>query len=171
MYPDKRGPYPGAIFPEHRTVWAVDRNEKRPATSLRRFSEVAALSRGDIFQMAKLSIRIDLSPTSAIGPGKIQLLELIDQTGSISAAARAMNMSYRRAWLLVDDLNHIFKAAVVVTHPGGGSHSGARLTASGLRLVASYREMEMKAHTAVAKHLRALNEAAKSKRLSSPKSR
>lgn len=121
--------------------------------------------------MAKLSIRIDLSPTSAIGPGKIQLLELIDQTGSISAAARAMNMSYRRAWLLVDDLNHIFKAAVVATHPGGGSHSGARLTASGLRLVASYREMEMKAHAAVAKHLRALNGAAKDKRLLPPKSR
>lgn len=119
--------------------------------------------------MAKLSIRIDLSPNSAIGPGKIQLLELIDQTGSISAAARAMNMSYRRAWLLVDDLNHIFKAAVVATNPGGGRHSGTRLTTSGLRLVQRYREIEMNAHTAVAKHLRALNGAANERRLSPSK--
>lgn len=54
--------------------------------------------------MAKLTIRVDLAPAGAVGPGKIRLLELVDETGSISAAGRAMNMSYRRAWLLIDEL-------------------------------------------------------------------
>lgn len=121
--------------------------------------------------MAKLTIRIDLSATAAIGPGKVRLLELIDETGSISAAARAMNMSYRRAWLLVDDLNHIFKGEVVTTRPGGGVRSGAQLTAFGRRLAQRYREMETETHGVLAKHLRALNGAMTTPRPSSSKMR
>jgi len=69
--------------------------------------------------VAKLTIRIDLSDHGAIGPGKIRLLELVGESGSISAAGRAMNMSYRRAWMLIDNLNRCFRSPVVETQLGG----------------------------------------------------
>ncbi|HYB08966.1 MAG TPA: winged helix-turn-helix domain-containing protein [Alphaproteobacteria bacterium] len=103
--------------------------------------------------MLKLWIRIDLSPDAAIGPGKIRLLELIAETGSISAAGRAMAMSYRRAWLLVDELNGLFKEPVVSTRQGGKAGGGARLTVFGRDLVRSYREMEKRAEAALSKEL------------------
>lgn len=103
--------------------------------------------------MASLSIRVDLSPSAALGPGKVRLLELIEETGSISAAGRAMDMSYRRAWLLLDDLNRLFREPVAVTAHGGRSGGGARLTPFGERLVRGYRQMETKAHNAVAEYL------------------
>ena len=109
--------------------------------------------------MVKLSFRIDLSPTDAVGPGKIRLLELIDETGSISAAGRAMKMSYRRAWLLVDELNGLFKERVALTAQGGKAGGGAALTAFGRNLVRRYRDMETEAHTALSKHLTALKAA------------
>jgi molybdate transport system regulatory protein len=109
--------------------------------------------------MVKLSFRIDLSPTHAVGPGKIRLLELIEETGSISAAGRAMNMSYRRAWLLVDELNQLFKERVAVTAQGGKAGGGAALTAFGRSLTKRYRDMESEAHAAVSKHLSALRAA------------
>ena len=77
---------------------------------------------------ARLSIRIDLPGGRRVGPGKIRLLELIDETGSISAAGRAMAMSYRRAWLLVESLNTGFREPVVDAQPGGRHGGGARLT-------------------------------------------
>jgi molybdate transport system regulatory protein len=69
--------------------------------------------------VARLTIRIDLSAQGAIGPGKIRLLELVGESGSISAAGRAMNMSYRRAWMLIDNLNRSFRLPVVETQLGG----------------------------------------------------
>ena len=63
--------------------------------------------------MAKLRVRIDLEPAGAIGPGKVRLLESVEALGSISAAARSMKMSYRRAWLLIDSLNRSFREPVV----------------------------------------------------------
>ncbi|HZB89875.1 MAG TPA: winged helix-turn-helix domain-containing protein [Stellaceae bacterium] len=110
--------------------------------------------------MANLSIRVDLSPTSAIGPGKIRLLELIDATGSISAAGRAMEMSYRRAWLLVDELNQLFREPVAVTAHGGRSGGGASLTPFGKRLIEGYRRMESDAEDAVADFLSMIDVAA-----------
>ena len=107
--------------------------------------------------MAKLSIRIDLSTANSVGPGKIALLELIEKTGSISAAGRAMNMSYRRAWLLVEELNQLFKERVATTKLGGTAGGGAELTAFGRALVKNYRDMESEAHAAVAKRLSALD--------------
>ena len=89
--------------------------------------------------MAKLTIRIDLTPTHAIGPGKIQLLELIERTGSISAAGRAMTMSYRRAWRLIEELNRAFTGRVVMASPGGRAGGGAKLTPTGRKLVRHYR--------------------------------
>jgi molybdate transport system regulatory protein len=109
--------------------------------------------------MPKVIIRIALSSSSAIGPGKIRLLEHVDETGSISAAARAMDMSYRRAWLLIDELNSIFKQRVTVAEHGGRAGGGAKLTAFGRDLVRHYREMETDAHVALSTHLATLEAA------------
>jgi molybdate transport system regulatory protein len=106
--------------------------------------------------MTKLTLRIDLSAMDGIGPGKIALLEHIEETGSISAAGRAMKMSYLRAWRLVDEMNGLFRDRVTVTAHGGKAGGGAVLTPFGRRLVRRYREMEAAAHSAVAGHLEAL---------------
>ncbi|HUA53724.1 MAG TPA: LysR family transcriptional regulator [Candidatus Sulfotelmatobacter sp.] len=105
---------------------------------------------------ARLTLRVDLGPDQAIGPGKIRLLEAIAETGSISQAGRALGMSYRRAWLLVDDLNHCFRTPVVAAQTGGARGGGAALTRFGADLVAHYRALEHAAHRAGARHLRAL---------------
>jgi len=106
--------------------------------------------------MVRLTIRIDLSPTRAVGPGKIRLLELIAEKGSISAAGRAMDMSYRRAWLLVDELNRLFKERVATTKLGGKAGGGAALTAFGRHLVAEYRAVERALHASSSKRLAAI---------------
>jgi molybdate transport system regulatory protein len=103
--------------------------------------------------MARLTLRLDLGPEQAIGPGKIRLLEAVRDTGSISEAGRSLSMSYRRAWLLVDDMNRCFRDPVVTTKLGGRRGGGAVLTAFGRRLVESYREIERQAHAATAKRL------------------
>ena len=90
----------------------------------------------------------------AMGPGKARLVALIDSTGSISAAAREMGMSYRRAWQLVEALNSSFTQQVIVTAVGGRRGGGATVTAFGRELVASYRRMEEKAASAIASDLR-----------------
>ena len=121
------------------------------------------------FRMVSLSIRVDLSPTCAIGPGKIRLLEVIEETGSISAAGRAMAMSYRRAWLLLDELNQTFREPVAVTAQGGRSGGGTSLTPFGQRLVHGYRRMETDAQGAVAGYLSMVKDAmAMTRRNSSP---
>jgi molybdate transport system regulatory protein len=89
-------------------------------------------------QSIELNIRLDLPGSGRIGPGKIELLRQIREHRSISAAARAMDMSYRRAWLLVQDLNEVFAEPIVAKWLGGTSRGGAKLTAAGERLVASY---------------------------------
>jgi len=86
----------------------------------------------------KLWIRLTLPGIGDIGPGKIELLRKIREHQSISAAAREMNMSYRRAWLLVDALNAVFHQPVVSKWMGGRSRGGATLTPTGQRLVESY---------------------------------
>jgi len=86
----------------------------------------------------KLWIRLKLPGSGDIGPGKIELLRKIREHQSISAAAREMNMSYRRAWLLVDELNTVFRQPVVAKWMGGSSRGGATLTPTGEKLVESY---------------------------------
>lgn len=108
--------------------------------------------------MASLSVRIDLSPDLRIGPGKIELLEKIAAFGSISAAGRAMGMSYRRAWELVEDLNHTFTTPVVAARTGGRRGGGAVLTPFGLTLVTRYRAIEKAAWDAASPHLAALRQ-------------
>jgi len=106
--------------------------------------------------LPSLSVRIDLDAVGRIGPGKIQLLEQIQSQGSISAAGRAMNMSYKRAWDLVDEINRICRRAAVERQAGGKNGGGAILTPFGVSLVERYRRIERSAESAARKELRAL---------------
>ena len=106
--------------------------------------------------LPSLSVRIDLDSEGRIGPGKIQLLENIRELGSISAAGRAMDMSYKRAWDLVDEINRICRQAAVERQTGGKNGGGAVLTPFGISLVARYRKIERDAAIAVRKELQAL---------------
>jgi molybdate transport system regulatory protein len=98
-------------------------------------------------------VRIDFGPASSIGPGKMALLEHIDSSGSLSQAARELGMSYRRAWLLLDDLNHTFSEPVATAVAGGTGGGGATLTAFGKKLIESFRDIEHEASEAARKHL------------------
>jgi molybdate transport system regulatory protein len=96
----------------------------------------------------RLTVRVDFGSDRALGPGKIRLLEAIKKTGSISQAGRLLDMSYRRAWLLVDDMNRCFRKPVVSAQPGGSQGGGASLTAFGESLVQKYRLIETQAMAA-----------------------
>ena len=100
-----------------------------------------------------LTLRIDLGAAGPLGPGKIRLLELIGDTGSISAAGRAMGMSYRQAWLLIDSLNSLFREPVTETLAGGVRGGGADLTPFGRTLIQTYRDIEATAGKSVATEL------------------
>lgn len=102
-------------------------------------------------------LRIDFDADRAIGPGKIKLLEMIDKHGSISEAGRQMEMSYRRAWILIDKLNHCFREPVVVSQTGGQHGGGAALTKLGHAVVQHYRAVERAAEKAGAPHIKALS--------------
>jgi len=95
-------------------------------------------------------LRILLGAAVALGPGKADLLEAIARTGSISAAARDMKMSYRRAWTLVEAMNRDFRDPLVETAAGGAGGGGARVTDSAQDVLVRYRAMEEKAAEAVA---------------------
>ena len=109
----------------------------------------------------RLTLRVDFGSGRALGPGKVRLLEAIEKTGSISQAGRALGMSYRRAWLLVDDMNHCFRDAVISAQPGGAHGGGATLTPFGQKLVERYRAIETEAMDATRKHLSDLEAALK----------
>lgn len=106
---------------------------------------------------ASLHLRIDFGPECALGPGKIRLLELINETGSISAAGRTLKMSYRQAWLLVDELNRMFREPVVTAQTGGGGGGGTTLTEAGNDIIRLYREMERRTYGSAATEIRALS--------------
>src|SRR5438128_6873234 len=97
---------------------------------------------------AELYLRVDFGEHGALGPGKTRLMELIAETGSISAAGRAMGMSYRRAWLLVDSLNAAFGEPLVAKQTGGSGGGGAVLTRLGREVVQRYRRIERRAASA-----------------------
>jgi molybdate transport system regulatory protein len=106
--------------------------------------------------MPSLSLRIDLEPAGRIGPGKIELLEQIAAFGSISAAARNMDMSYKRAWDLVEEMNRLFGKPVVSAKTGGKRGGGAQLTPAGLAVVSRFRAIERAAGAAAEQHIAAL---------------
>ncbi|WP_288410211.1 LysR family transcriptional regulator [uncultured Herbaspirillum sp.] len=104
-----------------------------------------------------LRVRVMQGDTIAFGPGKADLLQAIAQTGSISGAAREMGMSYRRAWLLVEEMNRCFASPLVATATGGARGGGAAVTELGREVLARYRRMQKKAATAIAADLRHLH--------------
>ncbi len=103
-----------------------------------------------------IKIRLPYQHLVAIGPGKADLLEAINQSGSISAGARAMGMSYKRAWDLVDAMNKSFREPLVATATGGSHGGGARVTPFGLDVLTRYRAMEAKANLSIAQDAEAL---------------
>ena len=117
----------------------------------------------------RLTVRIDFGSAGALGPGKIRLLEAIHQTGSISQAGRSLDMSYRRAWLLVNDLNRSFREAVVTTQPGGTRGGGAALTRFGRDLIKKYRSVETQATKAAKRQLHDLKDALRTRTRPVPK--
>jgi molybdate transport system regulatory protein len=104
----------------------------------------------------RLSIRIDLASGDRIGPGKVALLEAIQSTGSISAGARSLGMSYRRAWLLVEEVNRALREPAIAAETGGRSGGGAVLTPVGKRVIALYRAIETNARTAASQQFHAM---------------
>jgi molybdate transport system regulatory protein len=90
----------------------------------------------------KVRLRIDFGDASAVGPGKIALLERMRDTGSLSQAARELKMSYRRAWQLLESLNTSFRDPVIVTSVGGKGGGGSAITELGIALIAAYRAFE-----------------------------
>ncbi|MDE1992260.1 MAG: winged helix-turn-helix domain-containing protein [Rhizobiaceae bacterium] len=98
-------------------------------------------------------LRISFPGDDRLGRGKMELLEYIRETGSISAAGRAMDMSYRRAWLLISELNHMFREPVVESQRGGQKGGGAALTPFGEELLRRFRDMESAMRKALASDL------------------
>lgn len=107
----------------------------------------------------RLSIRLDLESGARIGPGKITVLEEIARSGSLSAAGRAMGMSYRRIWELVDDLNRSLGAVLVEKTAGGSGGGGAVLTEAGRAVITCYHGIEDDAERAAAPHIARLRQA------------
>jgi molybdate transport system regulatory protein len=105
--------------------------------------------------MSEARLRVLLGSAIAMGPGKADLLAAIEREGSISAAARAMGMSYRRAWLLADTMNQSFRQPLVEAAPGGRRGGGARLTDFGRDILARYRHMEAKAQSSLRRDMTA----------------
>jgi molybdate transport system regulatory protein len=114
--------------------------------------------------MTVIKIRIDFDGERYIGHGRIELLELIGRHGSISKAAKAMEMSYKRAWYLIDGFNAMFSEPLIERHHGGHGGGAAKLTPFGAELVSQYREMEAKAMSVFAKPLASIE-----KRLARPR--
>jgi molybdate transport system regulatory protein len=103
-------------------------------------------------------LRVMFGTEIAIGPGKAELLETIAATGSISAAAKQLGISYRRTWLLVDTMNRCFREAVVDSSTGGTSGGGARVTPFGRKVLASFRRMQERVDRAIDPELERFSE-------------
>jgi molybdate transport system regulatory protein len=135
----------------------------------RKSTRHAALARandGDA-ALARLTIRVDFGAFGFLGPGKIALMELVARHGSIAAAGKEMGMSYRRAWLLIDQSNRIFRQPLVDKQTGGSGGGGAQLTDFGRDVIGRYRAIEGAAAAAAAADLANL-EAALPERPSRP---
>lgn len=104
----------------------------------------------------RVTLRVDFDRNNAIGPGKIALLEKMRDCGSLSQAARDLDMSYRRAWLLLSSLNQAFREPLVLTAIGGSGGGGSTLTPLGESVIASYRSFEQETNTRADKHFGAI---------------
>lgn len=130
-----------------------------PKSSTRRAAAQAEGKNGSPLRTARLTLRVDFGAFGYLGPGKIALMELIETHGSISAAGKEMDMSYRRAWLLVEEINRIFREPLVEKQMGGTGGGGARLSALGRDVVRRYRAIEAAAASAATADLKALKAA------------
>lgn len=108
--------------------------------------------------MIEVRLFLKLDAETRIGHGKVALLEAIDRTGSISAAGRALGMTYRRAWELVDHLNKVFGRPLVTGQSGGAGGGGARLTELGREVASRYRALLAATEAAAVPHVTALSE-------------
>jgi molybdate transport system regulatory protein len=106
--------------------------------------------------VVQFRLRITKADDIAIGPGKVALLEAIVEAGSITAAAKALGMSYRRAWLLIDSMNQMFKLPVVDAATGGKHGGGTNVTPTGLKVIECYRRIEKDALKAGARDIKKL---------------
>jgi len=104
----------------------------------------------------RVRLRVTCGEDIALGPGKVDLLELISKTGSIAEAAKRMDMSYMRAWTLIKTMEHCFREPLVEAARGGSARGGARLTKTGAQVLALYRDMEMACGGATDKQWRQL---------------
>lgn len=104
----------------------------------------------------RFRMRVTVGDTVAVGPGKVRLLEAILETGSLTAAAKHIDMSYRRAWVLVNELNTALKSPAVESGKGGGNGGGSVLTPVGLQVIEQYRAIEARAAAACAAEIRSL---------------
>ena len=111
--------------------------------------------------MSELKIRLYFDDESWIGPGKVRLLELIEERGSISAAGRAMGMSYKRAWDLVAEMNRIFGGPVATAQTGGKSGGGAEVTPLGRSVIEHFRGLEKETARGGKTHIAVLGKAAR----------
>ena len=109
---------------------------------------MAAKSKRTARKRFKSHFRIYFGEEIALGPGKVELLNCIAETGSISEAARHMDMSYNRAWLLVRTMNRCFKEPLVIATRGGDTHGGTELTKTGQQVLALYQKLESKVKSA-----------------------
>ena len=105
-----------------------------------------------------LHLRVRFADGSWIGPGKADLLELIQETGSISAAGRRMGMSYKRAWTLVGTLNAMFRTPLVDSARGGAQGGGAGLTPLGVEILTRFRRIQSAAHRAAQADMQVMEE-------------
>jgi molybdate transport system regulatory protein len=119
--------------------------------------------------MDDFTLRVALTKEHHLGPGKVRLLELIDELGSISAAGRAMAMSYRRAWLLIDSMNAAFRDPVITSAIGGKAGGGAVLTPLGHEVITRFRRMEATTRKAIAADVGALRANTKSRSVAARK--
>jgi molybdate transport system regulatory protein len=104
----------------------------------------------------RFRMRIQQADAIALGPGKVTLLEAVKEHGSISAAARSLGMSYRRAWLLMDELNRSLNSPATMSEHGGQSGGGSVLTPVGEEIVRLYRDIETEAQSACSEQIAAL---------------
>ena len=119
----------------------------------------------------RLTLRVDLGPGQSVGPGKIRLLEAVAESGSISSAGRDLGMSYRRAWMLIEQMNQSFRRKVVSTQLGGSHGGGAKLTPFGAELVKRYRTIEEKASAAAKTQIDFLAKASRAEAAATPAKR
>ncbi|WP_407667969.1 winged helix-turn-helix domain-containing protein [Paraburkholderia acidipaludis] len=134
-------------------------SKKAPAAALPETGIPENVAHGD--PQVRFRMRILQEGTIALGPGKVSLLEAVREHGSISAAARSLNMSYRRAWLLMDELNRALTSPATVSEHGGQSGGGSTLTPVGEEIIRLYRGIEARAAAACAPEIEALTQLVK----------